>query len=271
MGLYFVSDGVGTNLNLPCKCRPKISAGGAITHELINITHTRQGAQFSLGKANLTHHSDLASGPGKIIFIFGIGFVSFFKHDYRRFGWSEPSNMPMNCWKPRFAWLSVCVCAFVFTAKAGAVEPPDAPFIVDAWSTEEGLPQSSVISVIQTRDGYLWLGTLNGLVRFDGNHFTVFDENNTPGLNSDRIVYLFEDSHTNLWVGTDTTGVGLVQDGKIKNFEIGRAGQEGKLTSVCEDAAGTVWFYTADSHLARYQNGKMETLNLNFPTPRSAG
>jgi ligand-binding sensor domain-containing protein/signal transduction histidine kinase len=138
---------------------------------------------------------------------------------------------------------------------------------VDAWSTEEGLPQSSVISVIQTRDGYLWLGTLNGLVRFDGNHFTVFDENNTPGLNSDRIIYLFEDSHTNLWVGTDTTGVGLVQDGKIKNFEIGRAGQEGKLTSVCEDAAGTVWFYTADSHLARYQNGKMETLNLNFPTP----
>ena len=91
--------------------------------------------------------------------------------------------------------------------------------------------------------------------------------NNTPGLNSDRIIYLFEDSHTNLWVGTDTTGVGLVQDGKIKNFEIGRAGQEGKLTSVCEDAAGTVWFYTADSHLARYQNGKMETLNLNFPTP----
>ena len=173
----------------------------------------------------------------------------------------------MNCWKPRFAWLWVCVCAFVFPAKAGAVEPPDAPFIVDAWSTEEGLPQSSVISVIQTRDGYLWLGTLNGLVRFDGNHFTVFDENNTPGLNSDRIIYLFEDSHTNLWVGTDTTGVGLVQDGKIKNFEIGRAGQEGKLTSVCEDAAGTVWFYTADSHLARYQNGKMETLNLNFPTP----
>ena len=69
---------------------------------------------------------------------------------------------------------------------------------------QEGLPQSSVISVIQTRDGYLWLGTLNGLVRFDGNHFTVFDENNTPGLNSDRIVYLFEDSHTNLWIGTDT-------------------------------------------------------------------
>jgi ligand-binding sensor domain-containing protein/signal transduction histidine kinase len=175
--------------------------------------------------------------------------------------------MPMNRWKPTFAWLAFCVFALAFPAKAGAAEPADASFIVDAWSTEEGLPQSSVISVIQTRDGYLWLGTLNGLVRFDGNRFTVFDEENTPGLNSDRIIYLFEDSHTNLWIGTDATGAGLVQDGKIKNFEIGRAGQEGKLTSVCEDSAGTVWFYTADSHLARFQNGTMETANLNFPTP----
>jgi hypothetical protein len=68
----------------------KVSAGEAITHELINIAHTRHGAQFSLGKANLTHHSDLASGPGKIISIFGIGFVPFFKHLYLRHGWSEP-------------------------------------------------------------------------------------------------------------------------------------------------------------------------------------
>ena len=53
-------------------------------------------------------------------------------------------------------------------------------------------------------------------------HFTVFDEYNTPGLNSDRIDYLFEDSHTNLWIGTDTAGVALVQDGKVKNFDLGR-------------------------------------------------
>jgi ligand-binding sensor domain-containing protein/signal transduction histidine kinase len=175
-------------------------------------------------------------------------------------------NMPMNRWKLLFAWLSLCIFAFVFPVKAGAIEPADASFIVDAWSTEAGLPQSSVISMIQTRDGYLWLGTLNGLVRFDGNRFTVFDEENTPGLDSDRIVYLFEDSHTNLWIGTDAAGVGLVQDGKIKNFEIGRAGHEGRLLSACEDAAGAVWFYTADAHLGRYQDGQLEILNLN-PNP----
>ena len=141
---------------------------------------------------------------------------------------------------------------------------PSSPFIVDAWTSKDGLPENAVISVIQTRDGYLWLGTLNGLVRFDGTHFTVFDEYNTPGLNSDRIDYVFEDSHTNLWIGTDTAGVALVQDGKVKNIDLGRPGYEGRLVSACEDATGAVWLYTADARLGRYQDGKLETLNFNF-------
>jgi ligand-binding sensor domain-containing protein len=175
--------------------------------------------------------------------------------------------MPKNCRVLQFAGLLLCGLVSVLSAAAGETGQPGSRFIVDSWSTREGLPQSSVISVIQTRDGYLWLGTLNGLVRFDGNRFTVFDEENTPGLNSDRIVYLFEDSHTNLWIGTDTSGVGLVQDGRIRNFAIGRAGQEGRLMSACEDATGTVWFYTADMHLGRYQNGKMDVFDFNFNTP----
>jgi ligand-binding sensor domain-containing protein/signal transduction histidine kinase len=161
----------------------------------------------------------------------------------------------------------LCVCFFVLPAVADTVDPSDSPFIVDSWSTEQGLPQSSVISVIQTHDGYLWLGTLNGLVRFDGIHFTVFDEENTPGLDSERIVCLFQDSHTNLWIGTDTGDVALVKDGKIQNFNLGHGGHEGRLVSACEDSSGAVWLYTADAHLGRYQNGKLAVWNLNFKTP----
>ena len=140
----------------------------------------------------------------------------------------------------------------------------DSPFIVDSWNNREGLPQSSVLSVIQTKDGYLWLGTFNGLVRFDGNRFTVFNPDNTPDLDSGRIVHLFEDSHTNLWIGTDTAGVMLVRNGKIRHFTIGRSGHEGRLMSVCEDSGGGVWFYTADARLGHYQNGKMEVVNFPF-------
>jgi ligand-binding sensor domain-containing protein/signal transduction histidine kinase len=167
--------------------------------------------------------------------------------------------MPMNRWKLQFAWLLLCVFAFFYPAIAGAADRSDSPFIVDVWSTKEGLPQNSVISVIQTGDGYLWLGTLNGLVRFDGNHFTVFNEYNTPGLNSDRIVYLFEDSHTNLWIGTDTGTVAMAKDGRITNFQIGGSGHEGRLLYAFEDSKGIIWFYTADGRTSGYQDGKMST------------
>jgi ligand-binding sensor domain-containing protein len=173
--------------------------------------------------------------------------------------------MSMKHRKLPLAWLLLGLAAFVFPTQAETAGASGSPFIVDAWTSKDGLPENAVISVIQTRDGYLWLGTLNGLVRFDGTHFTVFNEYNTPGLNSDRIVYLFEDSRTNLWVGTDTAGVVLVQDGKVRPFDLGRAGHEGRLVSACEDATGGVWLYTADARLGRYQDGKLETLNFNFP------
>ena len=179
--------------------------------------------------------------------------------------------MPMNRWTLYLARLLLgIIFAFTEPVMADAANPSSSPFIINSWSNEEGLPQSSVISVIQTKDGYLWLGTLNGLVRFDGNRFVAFDENNTPGLGSDRIVYLFEDSRTNLWIGTDTSVVALVHDGTIKDFTIGHGGHEGRLTSASEDSTGAVWLYSADAHLGRYENGKMEVLSLPFPAPAVA-
>src|SRR5208283_524930 len=173
--------------------------------------------------------------------------------------------MPENRRKLSGAWLWLCVLALALPARVRGADAADSPFIVDVWTSKEGLPENAVISVIQSRDGYLWLGTLNGLVRFDGNQFTVFNEYNTPGLNNDRIVYLFEDSRTNLWIGTDAAGVALVRGGTVTNFDLGRAGHEGRLVSACEDADGGVWLYTADARLGRYQAGKLETLDLNFP------
>jgi ligand-binding sensor domain-containing protein/signal transduction histidine kinase len=173
--------------------------------------------------------------------------------------------MPTNRWTPRLALLLLGVLFYAIgAAVAGTTNQSDSPFIVNSWSNEEGLPQSSVISVIQTKDGYLWLGTLNGLVRFDGNRFVTFDESSTPGLGSDRIVYLFEDSHTNLWVGTDTAVVALVHGGTINDFTIGHGGHEGRLVSAAEDSTGAVWLYSADANLGRYENGKMDVLNLHI-------
>ncbi|HMP84065.1 MAG TPA: two-component regulator propeller domain-containing protein, partial [Verrucomicrobiota bacterium] len=135
-------------------------------------------------------------------------------------------------------------------------------FIIHTWGIKEGLPQSSVISLTQTRDGYLWLGTLNGLVRFNGVTFTVFDEANTPGLGGSRIVRVFEDSRSDLWLGTETAGVALVREGVVANLGIGDGGREGRLMSICEDSGGAVWLYTANGKLYRYRDGRLNAARL---------
>jgi ligand-binding sensor domain-containing protein len=60
------------------------------------------------------------------------------------------------------------------------------------WTTEDGLPQNSVNAILQTQDGYIWLATFGGLVRYDGVQFTIFTKGNTKGLNSNRILCLIE-------------------------------------------------------------------------------
>lgn len=146
----------------------------------------------------------------------------------------------------------------VITATAG--EPGE--FIVDQWGTDDGpprqrLPQSSVFSVMQGRDGYLWLGTLNGLVRFDGERFTVFDESNTPGLPSSQVVHLFEDSRGWLWVGTDAGGVAVIREGRVESLGIGQGSRASRLAAAAETRDGAVWLYTADGQLWRYAGGQL--------------
>ena len=124
-----------------------------------------------------------------------------------------------------------------------------------SWNTERGdglLPQSSVLAMTQTRDGYLWLGTMKGLVRFDGMKAEVFD-----ALGSMTIVFLFEDSRGGLWVGTEKNGVVMIRDGELK-VVTSAEGMTTRLVSACEDASGAVWLCAEDGRLTRYRDGVKE-------------
>jgi len=168
--------------------------------------------------------------------------------------------MLKNCRALIAGWACLCACA----GQAAAGNPH---FTIDNWDTEKGLPGNSVIAALQTRDGYLWLGTLYGLARFDGIRFVTFNEANTPSLNSSRIVKLFEDSQTNLWIGTDAGGIVVIQQGKVKNVRVGSGTRQGHLASVCEDNAGAVWLYTADGQLCRYYENRGDVWNAGSGFP----
>jgi signal transduction histidine kinase/ligand-binding sensor domain-containing protein len=156
-------------------------------------------------------------------------------------------------------WLGALVLALFFHRSESA----ESPFNVDVWGTADGLPQSSVIALVQTHDGYLWLGTLNGLVRFDGNSFTRFTVNNTPALPDNRIVFLYEDSRSNLWVGTETAGLCVVKDGLVKNFP--DAGVGDPVNGALEDGSGGVWFSTKAGRFLLWKDGRLDAHPPAFP------
>ena len=111
------------------------------------------------------------------------------------------------------AWLLGCALA------GHALEPstPLANYGRQAWVMENGLPQNTVQALAQTRDGFAWLGTEVGLVRFDGNSFAVFDKNSTPALPGNDVRCLLETKDGALWIGT-SEGLARWKDGAVTAF-----------------------------------------------------
>jgi hypothetical protein len=106
--------------------------------------------------------------------------------------------------------LCFCLCLCVTAAKA--------QYRIDQWTADDGLPQNSVYGIVQTKDGYLWLATLDGLARFDGVRFTIFNKSNSPGIVNNRFVSLFEAANGDLWAGTEESGVARFRGGRFEHF-----------------------------------------------------
>ncbi|HEX3560655.1 MAG TPA: two-component regulator propeller domain-containing protein [Pyrinomonadaceae bacterium] len=128
------------------------------------------------------------------------------------------------------------------------------------WQTENGLPQNSVRSVIQTRDGYVWAATEEGLARFDGLGFVVFDKQNTPPLKSNDARAVLEDREGALWV---STAGGLIRlfKGLGTSFTTQQGLPSDDVELAYEDRAGDIWVGTSDG-LSRFHNGAFD----NFTT-----
>lgn len=178
-------------------------------------------------------------------------------------GGERLGRLPESSDMPKHSWIFALAGMLAGGGSSELWAASNARYAVKSFGIKEGLPQRSVFAMTQTRDGYLWLGTAQGLARFDGMRCTVFDDSNTPGLNGRWIVQLFEDSHTNLWIGTESAGIALVKDGQVTNLTIGRGGPEGRLVAACEDTTGAVWLSTANGQLYRYRAGKVETVNAS--------
>ena len=120
--------------------------------------------------------------------------------------------------------LLVCVCSLRYAVTAAAGD-----YLIDITTGEKGLPNSSVTAIAQTQDGYLWVGTYNGLARFDGERFVKYYPENTPALRHARIRRLVTDSTGTLWIST--------HDGSITSYRNGKFSLEWAGEGVADSAA----------------------------------
>jgi ligand-binding sensor domain-containing protein/signal transduction histidine kinase len=113
-----------------------------------------------------------------------------------------------------------------------------------AWRTDSGLPQNTVHSILQTGDGYLWLGTDGGLVRFDGIEFVTFDAENTPQFKSDTVSDLLQDASGTLWIST-AAGLLSYRGGAFRAFTTAQGLPADTVWFSYEDHRHRLWAITA--------------------------
>jgi len=144
-----------------------------------------------------------------------------------------------------------------------------ADYLVDVWDTENELPSSSVTSVAQTPDGYLWVGTYNGLARFDGVRFVTFDPVTTPQLDHARIQSLVVDAQGTLWINTFRGGLTSFRGGSFHREWPGR-GEFDTRTTLAWESSNTLVFATQAGEVVRREAVPGST-NANWRTFTPAG
>ena len=133
--------------------------------------------------------------------------------------------------------LSPGLCLIILFLSASATP---SQFRFDSWTTDNGLPQASINSILQTRDGFLWFTTYGGLVRYDGLRFQVSNPGNTKGMRTGRLGNMFEDRDGNLWIGTEGQGVTRYKDGIFTTYTTENGLPDNELQRMDGDVNGNL-------------------------------
>jgi ligand-binding sensor domain-containing protein/signal transduction histidine kinase len=142
---------------------------------------------------------------------------------------------------------------------------PISSFVHQSWQTAQGLPQNSVLAMAQTPDGYLWLGTEEGLVRFDGVRFTTFN-GRSSGLRSKIVTALVPGSDHDLWVGTNGGGLAHFADGKFTAYTKRDGLSSNSILCLYLDRRGTLWTGTDGGGLVRVEKDPAGKIRFNVYT-----
>jgi signal transduction histidine kinase/ligand-binding sensor domain-containing protein len=152
---------------------------------------------------------------------------------------------------PRYSYLAYIWGMLVFTPLLSATQTY---YHVDNWTTENGLPQNVIRGLCQAPDGYLWLATMDGMVRFDGVRFVTFNRSNTPGILGNRFTSLRCLANGDLWAGTETSGITRFSGGRFKTYTAHDGLPYDDVYDVMTGDNGEVWALSSKT-IVRWNSG----------------
>ncbi|HMY74832.1 MAG TPA: two-component regulator propeller domain-containing protein, partial [Blastocatellia bacterium] len=135
------------------------------------------------------------------------------------------------------------------------------------WQDQHGLPQNGVLAIARTRDGYLWLGTIEGVARFDGVRFTVFDNNNTAEIKNNQILSLAEDRAGNLWLGSVGGGLTRHAEGRFRLYTTRDGLSSDFVRCLLADRAGNLWIGTRGGGLNLFRDESFNAYTVREGLP----
>ena len=161
---------------------------------------------------------------------------------------------------PAACRLLALLLALSFARHAGALSPwkTFGQYSRTVWSQQQGLPQDTITAIAQTQDGYLWLGTNEGLARFDGYEFVILNDS-TGDLPSNSVKALTVGLDGSLWVGTANGLVHFEANGQRKKYTTADGLPSNAIDELYVDHAGNLWIATGGA-LALFDNKSFSQL-----------
>ncbi len=146
-------------------------------------------------------------------------------------------------------WLPALLCLLLALSDLPGQSLPELPnsvwpssaWVTRTWQTENGLPDNTVTGVVQTGDGYLWIATLGGLIRFNGDKFEDFSLINIPGVANRVVRAMFHDRQDRLWLAMDRGSVLCVGAKSVRVYDQRDGLENARILGIAQDAGGDIW------------------------------
>jgi signal transduction histidine kinase/streptogramin lyase len=148
--------------------------------------------------------------------------------------------------RSRRAQIRLLFWLFLLTALAIPGRAQDR-FRFESFTADNGLPQNVIRGIHQTPDGYLWIATFDGLARFDGVRFTIFNKSTVQGLPTNRFGVMIGTPDGDLWLGTEVSGITRYHRGSFETYGAAQGVRENIVRGITSDDAGHVWILTQDA------------------------